>query len=386
MVVKITHASRTIERPLEYNTEKVDRDVASILASFNTDGPSQEEIESTFLRYERRSIRTMNLSFHMNIDPLEGQDNLSDSEIAEFTRRMMEGLGYGEQPYVIYKHSDIDRTHYHVVSIRTRLDGRKISDSFEARRCHQLLVDLSREFDYKVGNISGKRRASGIEKFDPPAGDIIEQMKVIYDKSLEYHFTSFEQFRVILRSYGVRLDARSEGSTHFLLHGLGENGKACTNAVSGRMMESDLFERYHERAEQSVGEMKVMSMERNRIRRCVRGPLADAVSQGHFLNMLAKCGISVSIERDPKTHTISDVNFVDHVTKTAFNISGMGPDLTLEMFREADESRWDHDSRDNGMDLTIGDLLAALAAKGSRSREKDLCDDPRRRRGRKLKF
>ena len=376
-----------MERPLDYNEAKVERDVASVLAFYNMDGLSEEDIDRTFERYERLNIRSRNLSFHMNINPLAGQDNMSDRDIIEFTRRMMEGLGYGQQPYVIYKHSDIDREHYHVVSIRTDRNGRKISDYMEGKRCRDLLRQLSNDFDYQIGNASKRRQQRTVEKFDPSAGDVIMQVRNIYEECLKYHFTSFEQFRIILRSHGVLLEARSEGSTKFYLKGMADNGRACTKALSGKMLGLDLAASYKQRAKVSPALMKVMSMERNRIRRCVRGPLQDSVSQGHFLNMMAKCGISVRLERDPKTREIVDANFVDHVTKTAFNISELGPDLTLDMLRKADSQRWEHDnSYDSGVDITLGDFLAGLAAKGSKSQEKDLKDDPRKRRGRKLKF
>lgn len=374
-----------MERPLAYNEDKVERDVASILGAFNMDGDSPDDINRTFERYERLNIRTKNLSFHMNINPLEGQDSMSDDDIVEFARKMMEGLGYGRQPFVVYKHRDIERTHYHVVSVRTDEKGRKLSDYMENRRCNDLLWQYSREFDYKVGHAYRKSRNRKVEKFDPSIGDVTTQIREIYRECLSYHYTSFEQFKMILRSHGVLLDARSEEDTRFYLHGLDASGQTCTRAMTSRMLGIDLFGTYRDRAAESVTAMRVMSMERNRIRRCTRGPLEDSVSQCHFVNMLAKCGISVRLERDPQTHRIIDANFVDHITKTAFNISEFGPDLTLDMLQEADEHRWEHDSSfDAGNGITLGDFLAGLAAKGSKSREKDPRDDPKKKRKSRL--
>lgn len=370
-----------MERPLVYNRDKVERDVASILGAFNMDGDSPEDISRTFERYERLNIRTRNLSFHMNINPLEGQDNMSEAEIVEFARKMMEGLGYGKQPFVIYRHRDIEREHYHVVSVRTDGNGRKLSDYMENKRCNDLLWQLSKEFDYKVGNAYRKSRRRSVEKFDPSAGDVNAQIREIYRECLSYHYTSFEQFKIILRSHGVLLDARSEETTKFYLRGLDDSGRPCTRAMSARTLGLDLCRLYKDRAQESLTSMRVMSMERNRIRRCTRGPLEDSVSQAHFVNMLAKCGISVRLSRDPDTHRIVDADFVDHVTKTAFNISELGADLTLDMLKEADENRWEHDnSFDSVSGITIGDFLAGLAAKGSKSKERDPRDDPRKKR------
>ena len=41
----------------------------------------------------------------------------------------MEGMGWGGQPYVVYKHTDIDRPHIHIVTVQVDSSGRKIGDS-----------------------------------------------------------------------------------------------------------------------------------------------------------------------------------------------------------------------------------------------------------------
>ena len=43
----------------------------------------------------------------------------------------MEALGYGKQPYIVFKHNDIAREHIHIISLRVDGDGRKINDKFE---------------------------------------------------------------------------------------------------------------------------------------------------------------------------------------------------------------------------------------------------------------
>ena len=38
----------------------------------------------------------------------------------------MEKFGYGNQPYVIWLHEDIDRKHMHIISVRINEQGEKI--------------------------------------------------------------------------------------------------------------------------------------------------------------------------------------------------------------------------------------------------------------------
>jgi hypothetical protein len=46
----------------------------------------------------------------------------------------MELMGYGDQPYVVFKHTDIERTHIHIVSTCVDRYGKKLSDSYEKLR------------------------------------------------------------------------------------------------------------------------------------------------------------------------------------------------------------------------------------------------------------
>jgi hypothetical protein len=61
--------------------------------------------------------------------------------------RLMEHLGYGNQPYLVYKHGDIDRVHFHIVS--SRIDqamGKKIKDNFEKEKVQRFIKELEQVY------------------------------------------------------------------------------------------------------------------------------------------------------------------------------------------------------------------------------------------------
>ena len=65
---------------------------------------------------------------------------------------LMKHLGSGSQPYLIYKHADIDRVHFHIVS--TRIDkqtGKKIKDNFEKEKVQKFIKEL--EQTYQLNNL-----------------------------------------------------------------------------------------------------------------------------------------------------------------------------------------------------------------------------------------
>ncbi len=71
--------------------------------------------------------RTKNTVFHTSLNPAP-EDKLTDEQLREIASEYMERMGYGRQPYIVFKHRDIDREHLHIVSQRhrrQRLDARK---------------------------------------------------------------------------------------------------------------------------------------------------------------------------------------------------------------------------------------------------------------------
>ena len=63
---------------------------------------------------------------------------LSDSQLSDIAREYMRKLGYGDQPYLVYKHEDIDRHHIHIVGLRVDENGKPLNDRFEHRRSKQI--------------------------------------------------------------------------------------------------------------------------------------------------------------------------------------------------------------------------------------------------------
>ena len=149
MVVKVMSSGSSMASAIGYNEDKVKEGLAAVIAEVNPD-PDHTTVLDTFARLETRNIRSQDVSFHMSVNP--GPDeSLSEQQLKEMIGEIMGGLGYGKQPYIIYRHNDIDRTHYHVVSIRINHEGRKIPDRLERRRCNSILKEMAPRFGIRIG-------------------------------------------------------------------------------------------------------------------------------------------------------------------------------------------------------------------------------------------
>ena len=153
MVVKIQKSAGSCNAPIGYNEKKVAMGEAEVLSWSGIDSPTPAGIYGIFETYESNpaiSAKTGNLAFHMTVNP-SVTDGMTDDRASEFIMDLMDGLGYGEQPWIAYKHMDIDRIHYHIVSVRVDEKGKVISDSFQRRNLQSLMERLAPKYGFQIG-------------------------------------------------------------------------------------------------------------------------------------------------------------------------------------------------------------------------------------------
>jgi hypothetical protein len=149
MVAKINHGS-SLYGALAYNQEKVNEDLGRVLGTNLVMEPADGcfSITSSMADFERlmpAHIRTQKPVIHVSLNP-HPDDKLSDEQLADIGREYMERLGYGGQPYMIFKHEDIGREHIHLVASRVRTDGKLVLDRFEKERSAKIVTYLEREY------------------------------------------------------------------------------------------------------------------------------------------------------------------------------------------------------------------------------------------------
>ena len=122
---------------MRYNKEKVDKGEAEVLFRQKMLEPFDRygrlDIDAcmeSFMPYLEANRRTTNTVFHVSLDP-SPEDRLTDDQLRDIAQEYMERMGYGNQPYIVFKHKDIDRQHLHIVSLRVDEKGRKLPHDFE---------------------------------------------------------------------------------------------------------------------------------------------------------------------------------------------------------------------------------------------------------------
>jgi len=155
-MVIVIHQTANTQNAFEYNEQKVTEGVARYFDSANTlmTNPflfDQNHRLKILHDIEKLTPRVKNKCLHISVNPSKSDSLvLNDQSIRLEIRQMMEHMGYGNQPYFVYKHKDLDRVHYHVVS--TRIDsvtGKKIKDNFEQEKMQRFIQGLQQKYDLK---------------------------------------------------------------------------------------------------------------------------------------------------------------------------------------------------------------------------------------------
>src|SRR5690606_18865797 len=76
-----------------------------------------------FTSLNERAITNV-LHVSLNFDP---SDKLDNENLMDIAKTYMERIGFGEQPYLVYRHHDAGHPHIHVISTSIQRDGSRIS-------------------------------------------------------------------------------------------------------------------------------------------------------------------------------------------------------------------------------------------------------------------
>ena len=77
----------------------------------------------------------------------------------------MNEMGYGEQPFIVFKHTDIDRNHIHIVSVCVDEQGKKYQTNL--KRCALWLYAGTLEKQHNLIVATGKEHRQSEKIFRP---------------------------------------------------------------------------------------------------------------------------------------------------------------------------------------------------------------------------
>ena len=210
MIAKIS-TTENLGGALGYNFKKVEKGEASILlaAELYQDREGRYTMEDMLADMEAlipKNCRTKKMVFHCSLNP-HPDEKLSDETLMQIAKEYMEALGYGKQPYIVFKHNDIAREHIHIVSLRVDSHGQKINDRFEKRRSKKITDALEKRFGLIPSSKVADKAVEETPKIDITRGNIKEQVACALRMVLKhYRFCSLGELNAILSKYNLAVE------------------------------------------------------------------------------------------------------------------------------------------------------------------------------------
>ena len=210
MIAKIS-STENLGGALGYNFKKMQHNEAAVLCVNELrkgfDGTFQmDKVLADMQRAIPEQCRTKKTVFHCSLNP-HPDEKLTDEEFTQIAKEYMEALGYGKQPYIVFKHNDIAREHIHIVSLRVDFDGNKINDKYEGRRSKKITDAVEKKYNLIPSSKVSERTTTETPKVNVVQGNIKEQVaNTVRSAMKHYTFCSLGELNAVLRKYNLAVE------------------------------------------------------------------------------------------------------------------------------------------------------------------------------------
>lgn len=339
MIAKIS-ATENLGGALGYNFKKVKREEASILLTQglyqNKEGRyTMAEVFADMEALIPKKCRTKKTVFHCSLNP-HPDEKLSNELLVQIAKEYMEALGYGKQPYIVFKHSDIAREHIHIVSLRVDSKGRKINDKFEKRRSKKITDALEKRFDLIPSSKVSEKAVTETPKVDTTKGNIKEQVASALRTVLKhYRFCSLGELNAILSAYNLAVEevkTEFRGKKYDGLVYVPTDDKG--NKISTPIHASDIgrgvgYTAIQNRIQKSKQTIKLLIPTiRNKVLQTMR---TSPNMEKELRQRLEEQGLRVVIRKNDNGR-IYGITFIDDERGAAFNGSRLGKGYSANVF------------------------------------------------------
>ena len=347
MIAKIGRSSN-LYGTLSYNNQKIEKENAEILLMNKmietVDSKySVAQLARSFEPYLLANRNTEKHTLHISLNP-DPKDKVSDEKYREIAQQYMAEMGYGDQPFVVFKHTDIDRSHIHIVSVCVDEKGKKISDKFERMRSMDICRELEKK--YLLTTAIDKVRKSYDKIFRPVnyrAGDIKSQIaSVVRHLPNYYQYQTLGEYNALLSLFNITTD-KTEGELQgkmqqgLLYIPLNEKGE-----TAGHPLKASLFGKNAglPALELQFAKNKVSlkgHSSKTKLINAVTTALRATISECEFKKNLVGHNIDTVVRRN-ETGRIYGITFIDHHSRTVWNGSRLGKEFSANTFNE----HWNH--------------------------------------------
>lgn len=363
MIAKINVGS-SLFGALAYNQNKIDEGEGKVLCSnkITEHEDGLFDIHSCMVDFDRqlpKDIKTEKPIMHISLNP-HPDDVLSDEQLTAIAEEYMDKMGYGNQPYMVYKHEDIARHHLHIVSLNVDETGKKIADSNNFYKSKKITRELEQKYGLHSAEKKKQAEVFDFKKVDTDKGNLKTQIaNVIKPLAARYQFMSFNEYKTLLSIYNIHVEeavGKVNGRNYqgMVYQATDDKGNKVGNPLKSSLFGKSVgYNAIYEKFDKSKERIKNKKL-KEQTRKRIISALKVSPDRNAFEDKLSKQGIDV-LFRENQAGRIYGVTFIDHNNACVFNGSRLGKDLSANSF----EAHFNQGAAivdiDNGAAITKGD-------------------------------
>lgn len=347
MVAKIK-IGKSIRGILHYNENKVAEGEANLILASGFAGDIEKmNFHNKVKRFQhltdlKPTIKTNALHISLNFEASEKIDNTKMQQIAI---SYMELIGFGEQPFLVYRHNDVAHQHVHIATTSIQRDGKPIN-------LHNIGRELSEparkqiEQDFKLV-VAESKKYKPLSAIKPINADIINYGHIPTKRAINnvvgavidnYLFTSVAEFNALLKQFNVIADRGNETTEMFQKKGLQyailntKGEKVGVPIKASSFYGKPTFRNLEKKFEKNLEKRKPHRQDLiSRIDKVVAK--FNFVSEKTLVAELKRAGIDLVLRKNDKCF-IYGATFIDHLHKTVFNGSALGKRYSAKAISE----------------------------------------------------
>lgn len=347
MVAKIS-TGKSIRGMLHYNENKIANGEAALIMASGFAGEidqmnfNQKLNRFAHLQELKPDVKTNAVHISLNF---HSSENLKDESLQEIAGHYMERIGFGDQPFLIYRHDDAAHLHMHIVTTNITAGGERIDlHDIGKRLSEPARKAIENEFNLVKAESKFFKAQSGIKSADPqqakygrlPTKRAISN--VITAVGQDYKFSSLAEFNAVLKGFNVVAIRGKEHTAMFEKKGLmyallDEKGVPVGVPIKASSFYSKPTLRNLEKKfeENAARRRPFKERLRNRIEKVLSA--YSSITKLKFEQELKSQGIDVHF-RQNESGQVYGITFVDHNSKTVFNGSDLGKAYSAKAITE----------------------------------------------------
>jgi len=343
MIAKIGR-SGNLYGALAYNQLKVENENGKILFANKiietpTGAYTVAQLAQSFAPYLIANRNTEKHTLHISLNP-DPKDKVSDDMFRQMAEEYMREMGYGEQPFVVFKHTDIDRSHIHIVSVCVDEQGKKISDKFEKMRSMNVCRELERQHGLiPATDKEHKQNDKIFRPVDYRAGDVKSQIaSVVRHLPNYYKFQTLGEYNALLSLFNVTTEKvegelqgkMRQGLLYIPLNEKGERaGHPFKASLFGKNAGLPALELHFAKCKEDLKDHP----SKQTLKAAISIALKSTNDEQAFKKQLSEQGINVVVRRND-TGRIYGITFIDHNSKAVWNGSRLAKELSANTFND----------------------------------------------------